>query len=93
MTTGALVSHLKVCNPDQLSELPEKRSDKRKRLAREAGDGTCVNKKGGSYGLNFSCSYCARKFAFKKALDKHEILHEIDPDNKKLKHREVSKCK
>ena len=71
-TQGALVSHLKICNPEQLKQLPEK-------TRRRKPEGTKREYQ------EYSCSYCARKFSFKKACEKHELLHISDPDSKKLK--------
>ena len=80
---GALVAHLKICNPEQLKELPEKtRKRKPEGAKREYQE--------------YSCTYCARKFSFKKASEKHELLHISDPDSKKLKEsswRESSKSR
>ena len=57
-------------------------------------NGIVKNKKGGSYGLNFQCKYCERKFAFKAKWEKHELLHETDPTSKKLQLNEgTERCK
>ena len=69
---GALVAHLKICNPEQLKEMPEKTRKRKPEGAKRAYP-------------EYSCTYCARKFSFKKALEKHELLHISDPDSKKLK--------
>ena len=68
---GALVAHLKTCNPDQLKELTKKTRKKPEGSKREYQE--------------YSCSYCGRKFSFKKACEKHELLHISDPGSKKLK--------
>ena len=31
-----------------------------------------------------TCQYCPRKFNFKKSLEKHEFIHQTDPDNPKI---------
>ena len=67
---GPFARHLRECNPEQLVELPERTKSGRKIKISEAE--------------MLSCSFCARKFTFRKALEKHEILHTTDPDSKKL---------
>ena len=76
---GALIAHLKVCNPEQIPDV--ERKSKKKVYA----DGEVAkNAKGGSYSQDYNCSYCARSFAFQKSLEKHEYMHLTDPDNPKL---------
>ena len=71
--TGALIAHLKKCNPDQLNDLPEKTKPKK------------------TEGKEYNCSYCERKFRFKKSLEKHEYLHIADPDGSNSKRLRTQK--
>ena len=84
---GALIAHLKGCNPEQLSELPEKTGGRHPRKLNP--DGTPRTKGGmkGPQEKRFSCTYCERKFAFQKALEKHELLHQTNPQHNSLAKR------
>jgi len=74
-----LLIHLQVCNPDQISHLPERpMSYKTKKkvnaiLGRKAEENL------------LSCVYCSRQFVKKLSLEKHEELHRTDPDSKALR--------
>ena len=78
--TGALIAHLKKCNPEQLNDLPEKTKHKK---TEGKGDGHYVQE--------YNCSYCERKFRFKKSLEKHEYLHITDPDGSNSKRLRTQK--
>ena len=69
-TLKSFTEHLEFCNPDQLKELPKKEPKE--------------PKKKGPLVQPFCCSYCTRKFSQQKALERHELLHQTDPDSKKL---------
>ena len=77
-TRGAVIAHLKICNPSQIEELPP--STKKRKSRRY-----CDDAEGKRSFASLSCSYCARKFSFPKSLERHEFLHMTDPDNEKLK--------
>ena len=81
-TRGAVIAHLKICNPSQIEELPASTKKRKRRRQNYDEDGEESGKR--SFG-NLSCSYCARKFSFAKSLERHEYLHMTDPDNEKLK--------
>ena len=70
---SSMVTHLKICNPSQLSSLASRH--------KEAGK---VASAGSSSGHMMTCAYCPRQFAMRKCLEKHERLHQTDPDNPKL---------
>ena len=87
-TRGAVIAHLKICNPSQIEELPA--STKKKKRRRGNADDDCDDSSRRGY-ASLSCSFCARKFSFPKSLERHEFLHMTDPDNEKLK-KIPSKC-
>ena len=76
-----LIHHLKACNPDQIPQLVTQKMSAKvaKRMKAILADDSTLQ-----------CQYCPRKFTFKKSLEKHQFLHETDPDSPKLhpsKHR------
>ena len=78
-TLAELIDHIKECNPDQLSEIPYRLIPKKDRDARKPPLNKIRKYK------EFSCSFCARIFTQPKALERHELLHQTDPNNKRLK--------
>merc|ERR1719154_319732 len=73
-----MLSHLKLCNPEQIPNLPEiAMSYKQKRKVQQIlGNSVSAD--------SMTCSYCPKQFTILKCLKKHEALHETDPDNPKL---------
>lgn len=72
-----LLRHLKTCNPDQIPKLTSKMKTNwkvQKRMESILAEDNALN-----------CNFCARKFTFKKSLEKHEFMHQTEPDNPKLK--------
>ena len=67
-TRGAVIAHLKICNPSQIEELPPSTKKKKKRRQYNDDDGEETSRKSSG---NMSCSFCARKFSFAKSLERH----------------------
>ena len=76
---SSMINHLKICNPEQISSLGLKQKE-----AQRVAD--ILNQAGlGRAAANMmSCAFCPRQFSMKKCLEKHELLHQTDPDNPKL---------
>ena len=77
---SSLVNHLKICNPAQISSLGGPKYKEAQRVA------DILNQAGlaSSRANMMTCAFCPRQFSMKKCLEKHELLHQTDPDNPKL---------
>ena len=84
---AVFITHLRECNPEQMSEIPKKSLSKKDR----EGLGIDGIKKERKPSASYSCTFCGRKFAQQKALARHELLHQTDPDSKKLLYKEYKK--
>ena len=84
---AVFITHLRECNPEQLSEIPKKSLSKKDRM----GLGIEGIKKERKQSVSYSCTFCGRKFAQQKALARHELLHQTDPDSKKLLFKEYKR--
>ena len=78
---SAMINHLKICNPDQIPSLTSKYEEAKKvaDILNQAGSGSRSSRSN-----LMTCAYCPRQFTMRKCLEKHELLHQTDPDNPKL---------
>ena len=76
---SSMINHLKICNPEQISSLglKQKQAQRVADILNQAGLGS-------SAGNMMSCAFCPRQFSMKKCLEKHELLHQTDPDSPRL---------
>ena len=72
-----LIVHLKSCNPEQIPELVQQKMSKKVAKKMQEGEDS------------LRCRFCPRQFTFKKSLEKHENLHESDPESPKLKEKKT----